>query len=81
MNCFWASWPQNWKSIQMSSKKDETWLAVIISPTWYVVKFWEDYEKNRYWKHKKDQRGRGWMVTSKIHTEREVNLHKQRNET
>ena len=45
LDCFWVKWPWNWKSIQMTSKNDETWHAVIISPTWYVVKVWEDYEK------------------------------------
>ena len=44
---FSSKWPWNWKSIQMISKLDETWHVVIISPTMYVVKFKDGYDKNR----------------------------------
>ena len=30
---FWASWPWNWKELQMNSKNVESWHAIIISPT------------------------------------------------
>ena len=49
MNCFWAKWPWNWSSIQMTSKKDETWHVAIISPTRCVVKFNDGYDKNQWY--------------------------------
>ena len=30
---FWASWPWNWKALQMNSENVESWHAIIISPT------------------------------------------------
>ena len=30
---FWASWPWNWKALQMNSENDESWHIIIISPT------------------------------------------------
>ena len=30
---FWASWPWNWKALQMNSENVERWQAIIISPT------------------------------------------------
>ena len=49
IDIFLAKCPWNWKSIKMTSKWDGIWHAVIISRTWYVVKIWEDFDKN--WWH------------------------------
>ena len=46
---FWAKWPWNWKSLQMNSKKVETWHGIIISPTWHVQKSRDGYDTN--WMH------------------------------
>ena len=48
-NFFWASWPWNWKALQMNSENVESWHAIIISPTLHVLKSWEGYDKN--WMH------------------------------
>ena len=46
---FWASWPWNWKALQMNSENVESLHAIIISPTLHVLKIWEGYDKN--WMH------------------------------
>ena len=46
---FLAKWPWNWKALQISSEKVESWHSIIISPTYHVLKCWEGYDKN--WMH------------------------------
>ena len=46
---FWASWPWNWKALQMNSENVQSWHGIIISPAYHVLKSWEGYDKN--WMH------------------------------